>query len=141
MDRPTPARRRPGARALLILPLLLATAACSRGGVSLGWDGKATGPAPVVAQGPVQLARPGDALGLFAARAAEGQQETVLLSDSGRTASVRLARVYQSAAGRECKELLVGGGTESRNVLYCQDPQLGWVPARPLLRGGAVGRT
>jgi len=141
MDRPTLARRRPGARALILLPLLLTTAACSGGGISLGWDGNAASSAPVVAQAPVQLARPGDALGLFAARAAAGQRETVLLPDSGRTASVRLARVYQSAAGRECKELLVGGGNEGRNVLYCQDPQLGWVPARPLLRGGAVGRT
>ncbi|MFT8245128.1 DVU3141 family protein [Roseomonas sp. BN140053] len=131
--------------------LLLALSACGSQNVVMPWDGLRSNAsvAPVISPAtlpagtvPVTaVARPGDALGAFAARAQPGQQESVVLSDSGRTAVVQLVRSYNAASGRECRELLVGGTSEGRNALYCQDPAVGWAPARPLLRGGNIGRS
>ena len=87
--------------------------------------------------------RTADPVAAFAARAREGQAETVSLPDSGRRVSARLVRTYNAASGRECREVQFGqantpGGPPG--ATYCNDPAQGWVAARALLRGGAVYR-
>ncbi|UFN48694.1 hypothetical protein LPC08_22215 [Roseomonas sp. OT10] len=143
-DRPcNPRGQRAGTIRLLTLLAPLGLAACSgQNNVVMPWDAfrstpAAAAPAPVAAT----PARPADSLAAFAGRAAPGQQESVTLPDSGRAAVVRLVRAYSAASGRECRELQIGGAAEGRGALYCQDPVAGWVPARPLLRGGALGRS
>ena len=41
-----------------------------------------------------------------------------------------------AASGRECREVLIGTGLAERARLVCRG-EGGWVPARPLLSGGA----
>lgn len=74
----------------------------------------------------------------FVGRARPGQDERVTL-ESGQTASVRVARAYQAASGRECREVVVSTGLEERLRLVCA-AEGGWTDARPLLRGGAGQR-
>jgi hypothetical protein len=85
------------------------------------------------------VAPPTDPVVAFAAQAAPGAQSSILLAD-GRPASVRIARSYVSAGGRECRDVLVGTGTLQRSQLVCKTEAGGWEAARPLLRGGGVGR-
>jgi hypothetical protein len=82
---------------------------------------------------------PQDPLAAFAAQATPGAQARVTLAD-GQPATVRLARSYYAASGRECREVLVGTGTGQRAQVVCQDPAGGWAVARPLLRGGGAIR-
>ena len=99
-----------------------------------------TGPAAETAP-PPRAAAPGpmDAVTTFAATARPGAETTLPLDESGRSARVRLLRAYNAASGRECREVLIGGGMEERSRLLCQaDGQ--WAEARPLLRGGGMQR-
>ncbi len=88
------------------------------------------GPAPAAA-----VAAPQDPLGQFVATAAPGQSGSVVLGD-GRTTQVQVVRAYAAASGRECREVIVGGGRAS---LLCQSEGQ-WVAARPLLLGGSAAR-
>lgn len=88
-------------------------------------------PAPNIAAAPPT---PTDPVAVFAANAAPGQEASLVLA-SGESTRARLHRVYPAASGRECREVLLG--SSERRQLVCQDPELGWIPARALLRGGA----
>lgn len=92
-------------------------------------DLAAGGAAPVTAPPPPQ-----DPLLAFAAAAAPGSRSVV----DGQP--VRVARIYAAASGRECREILVGGGLGERSVIACHDEVAGWSLARPLLRGSGLGR-
>ncbi|WP_338661181.1 hypothetical protein VQH23_13125 [Pararoseomonas sp. SCSIO 73927] len=149
--RPVPARSQPPAtrRATLLLavlsPLAAPLAACTADpGQGNWWNPIGLAPAPTSpppATGVVLPVRAADPIAAFAARAQEGQAETV--SGSGGVTTARLTRVYNAASGRECREVQFGsagvpGGAPG--ATYCNDPAQGWVAARPLLRGGAVYR-
>jgi hypothetical protein len=121
-----PARRRAGLPAALALLLL---GGCAGGFGSSQSEGQAVAAAPV----------PADPLSAWVAQSGPGGASSVVLSD-GRPATVRVARAYYAASGRECREVLVGTGTLQRAQLYCQAEGGGWVQARPLLRGGGVPR-
>jgi hypothetical protein len=86
-------------------------------------------PGPDAAEGP---------LAAFARDASPGQRGVVALAD-GRAVPVTLLRAYAAGSGRECRLLRVEDVPGGRSELVCRDPDRGWVPARPLLRGGAVG--
>ncbi|WP_170985307.1 DVU3141 family protein [Roseomonas sp. AR75] len=109
---------------------LLLLGGCASG---LGWSQSAEQTATAAA--PV----PADPLSAFVAQSAPGGASSVVLTD-GRPATVRVARAYYAASGRECREVLVGTGTLQRAQLYCQAEGGGWAQARPLLRGGGVPR-
>jgi len=83
--------------------------------------------------------RPADPLAAFAAQAQPGQQAVLAPNPGGAPVTVRLVRNYFAASGHSCRELAVGAGAAPRAALYCEEPT-GWAAARPLLRGGAVGR-
>ncbi len=88
---------------------------------------------PASAPAPAAVApRPADPLAAFIGSAAPGAGTEV--AGHG---SVRLARAYTAASGRECREAMLGRGAEERAVVYCRGPQ-GWAPARPLLRSGTL---
>jgi hypothetical protein len=76
--------------------------------------------------------RPADPLASFIGSAAPGAS-----GDVAGYGSVRLARSYTAASGRECREAMLGRGAEERAVVYCRGSQ-GWAPARPLLRSGTL---
>jgi hypothetical protein len=85
------------------------------------------------------VAAPPDPIVDFAARASPGATGSVRLA-GGQPASVRLARSYYAASGRECREVLVGAGMSQRSQLVCKADADTWVASRPLLRGGAIQR-
>jgi hypothetical protein len=78
--------------------------------------------------------QPTSALAAFAAVAVPGQEGVVL--EGGVTQRVRLGRVYQAASGRECREVLLGGGLAERARVACRQGDGSFAEARPLLRGG-----
>jgi hypothetical protein len=82
---------------------------------------------------------PADPIVAFAARSQPGAESRIVLAD-GQSATARLARSYNAASGRECREVLVGAGATQRSQVVCQNESGGWVAARPLLRGGGAGR-
>lgn len=146
--RPAAARAAATIRPLALLVLTLAgpvLGGCARGTAeSSWWNPAGIGPAP---QSPppatdvVLPARAADPLAGFAARARQGQAESVQLPQG--VVSARMVRAYNAASGRECRELQFGpsgiaGGAPG--ATYCNDPSQGWVAARALLRGGAVYR-
>lgn len=116
-------------RALAILGLLGLGACAGRGGQQ-----DQVGAAQAAA-----AAVPADPVIAFAATARPGAESRVVLPD-GRPASVRLLRSYHAASGRECREVVVGGGTTQRTQLVCQAEGGTWAAARPLLRGGGATR-
>ena len=61
----------------------------------------------------------------------------IVLAD-GSSATVRLARSYNAASGRECRVVEVASGAQSRTI--CATGNGGWAEARPLLRGGGAPR-
>lgn len=135
-------------RALFLAPLLAlpALAGCATGSAEQSWwNPMGLGPAPTSpppATNVVLPVRAADPLAAFAARAQSGQVETVTTADRG-VVMARMVRAYNSASGRECRELRFGpsgmaGGAPG--ATYCNDPAQGWVAARALLRGGAVYR-
>ncbi len=122
---------RTNAGRLAVLPGLLLLAACSGGAGGLWNSTAAPGPSPAA------VAASQDPIAVFAAQATPGAQSRVTLAD-GQPANLRLGRSYFAASGRECREVLVGAGVTQRNQLVCQAEGGVWVPARPLLRGGAA---
>lgn len=76
---------------------------------------------------------PMDPVAAFAARAVPGDQDRVELATGG-TGMVRLARAWNAASGRQCREVQVGGAREAQSQIYCQDGAR-WVQIRPLLLG------
>ncbi|MBB5692171.1 hypothetical protein FHS87_000182 [Roseomonas pecuniae] len=145
--RPTTVRVAAAIRPLALLLALAGPmlAGCARSTAeSSWWNPAGIGPAP---QSPppatdvVLPARAADPLAAFAARARQGQAESVQLPQG--VVSARMVRAYNAASGRECRELQFGpsgiaGGAPG--ATYCNDPSQGWVAARALLRGGAVYR-
>ncbi|WP_431281071.1 hypothetical protein ACQW02_16815 [Humitalea sp. 24SJ18S-53] len=123
-------------RAIALLGVML-TAGCSGGvsnlfGSSTDVEASAVAPAPM---GPVAA---------FVSRAVPGDQERMVLPDSGISGggavTVRLARAWNAASGRECREVQIGGSRDRSTQVYCQQGA-SWVQARPLLLGGvAAGR-
>jgi len=123
------------ARRLPLLALALASSLLAGCGTMSGTGG--TPPATGAASAAIPL-RPADPLAAFAARAQPGQQEDIAPAPGNPPVTVRLVRSYAAASGRDCRELSVGFRA-ARPALYCEEPG-GWAAARPLLRGGAVGR-
>ncbi len=78
-------------------------------------------------------AAPMDAVAAFAARAVPGDQDRVVLS-TGQTGMVRLARAWNAASGRQCREVQLADGRQVLSRIYCQDGAR-WVATRPLLLG------
>lgn len=146
--RPVPARTQPrvaARRTALLLAVLSPLAACTADpGQGNWWNPIGLAPAPTSpppATGVVLPVRTADPIAAFAARAQEGQAETV--SGSSGPTTARLTRVYNAASGRECREVQFGSSSVpggAPGATYCNDPAQGWVAARPLLRGGAVYR-
>jgi hypothetical protein len=127
---PSLGKRRDGGRALRLpvaMAWLLMLGACAGNPF-----GRAAPPAEAVAAPP-------DPIVDFAAQAAPGATGSVRLA-GGQPASVRLARSYYAASGRECREVLVGAGMSQRSQLVCKAEGDTWVASRPLLRGGAIQR-
>jgi hypothetical protein len=122
------ARRRHAAPRILLPVALLLLAGCTAGGA--GGAGQVASAAPPP---------PSDPLAAFAAQSAPGSTSRIVLAD-GRPATVRVARAYIAASGRECREVLVGTGTVEREQLVCQAEGGTWTQARPLLRGGGLAR-
>lgn len=121
------------ARIACAIAALTLLAGCS-GGRGLAWpfgsrDSAVATPAPGT---PVPS---NDPVVVFAARAQPGTQDRVTLAD-GQPATLRLVRVYHSANGRECREVMVNAGMAERQRVVCA-ANGGWTEARPLLRGGA----
>lgn len=110
-------------RRLAVLGLLALLGACA---------GAGGGETPAMALTPLAATVPADPVAAFAATAAPGDRGTVIAD--GLATPVRLGRSYAAASGRECREVLLGGGIEERVRLVCRDPG-GWAPTRPLLRG------
>lgn len=75
------------------------------------------------------VARPADPLANFAATATPGSVGTV----NGERA--RLARAYNAASGRECREVILGFGNSERIAVACRDPSGSFVSSTPLMRG------
>lgn len=73
----------------------------------------------------------------FAAQAAPGATESVVLPQTGQTAQLRLVRAYAAASGRECREVQVYSAGADYTRLLCQAGGV-WSEARPLLRSGAA---
>lgn len=91
--------------------------------------GEAEAPPPI-AGGPAPPPRAADPIAAFAASASVGSSGIV----DGQPA--RLARSYFAASGRECREVILGGGASQRAVVACREADGSYVSARPLLRGG-----
>jgi hypothetical protein len=79
-------------------------------------------PLPGVAGGAAAAA--GDPVALFAAGGSPGG------------AGMRLGRTYHAASGRECREVLLGGGMAERAQVVCRQPDGSFASTRPLLQGG-----
>lgn len=79
----------------------------------------------------------GTEAGVAAPVAAETVTPIAAVSGGGAD-PMRVQRSYFAASGRECREVVSGFGGGERASLVCQDPAGGWMPARPLLRGGGV---
>jgi hypothetical protein len=115
-------------------------AAASLGAALLLLAGCAATDGSEPAQAAAAAARaPADPLVAFASQATPGTTSSIVLAD-GRPATVRVARAYIAASGRECREVLVGTGTVQRAQLVCQGEGGAWVQPRPLLRGGGILR-
>ncbi|MDJ0389785.1 hypothetical protein QMO56_16860 [Roseomonas sp. E05] len=125
------AARMPLAGLLLLASLLAGCGSLPR----LGGTGSEASPSTAA----LPPARPADPLAAFAAQAQPGQQAVLAPTPGAAPVPVRLVRDYFAASGHPCRELAVGTGTAPRAALYCGEPT-GWAAARPLLRGGAVGR-
>lgn len=76
------------------------------------------------------VARGPDPLAEFAATASPGSVGNV----NGER--VRLARAYNAASGRECREVILGFGGSERAAVACREADGSFVSSRPLLRGG-----
>lgn len=75
------------------------------------------------------IPRAADPLAIFAATATPGSVEMV----NGERA--RLARSYNAASGRECREIILGSGGGERAAVACRNGAGQFVSSTPLLRG------
>ena len=75
-----------------------------------------------------------DPLSQFALASGPGTEGTVALAGVAQRA--RVLRAYTAASGRQCREILFGGGIGERSQLVCGDAN-GFQVAPPLLRGAA----
>jgi hypothetical protein len=116
--------RTPAAVALVVL---FALSGCAAGGLG---DQAAAPAAP---------SPPTDPVVAFAAQAQPGSESRITLP-GGQSTTARLARSYNAASGRECREVLLGTGAAQHSRLVCQAENGGWVAARPLLLGAVTGR-
>lgn len=116
--------RVPSLAAMLLAGLL---GGCAAGGTARQ---AAVPPAPPPSADPVVA---------FAAQAEPGSESRILLA-GGQSTTARLARSYNAASGRECREVLLGTGASQQSRLVCQADHGGWVAARPLLRGAGASR-
>jgi hypothetical protein len=123
------AARARGLRRGLLVALLATLSACGGGSLWPGGGGGSldarSAPASVPARAP-------DPLADFAARAQLGQEEYV----GNPQVPARVTRAYNSGGGRPCRELLLGGLTAGRQLIYCEEAPGQWVAVRPLLRNG-----
>ena len=118
---------RPALGLLLVAGLL---AGCANGeGLFAGLPGTAPAAVPAsVPAGPPQ-GRPGVDVAIFAAAHQPGTPGMVF----GQPA--RVGRVYSAASGRECREVIIGTGTNERAAVACLQPDGTYGSTRPLLRG------
>lgn len=124
--------------AVLLVALPVAGCGGAAGGLfGPGPEGGAAAPGDAPAAAVAAAAA--DPVVAFAARAAPGAETSLVLPESGRPVRVRLLRDYAAASGRPCREVIVSSGLGDRSRVLCRDAQLGWVEARPLLRGGGGG--
>lgn len=84
----------------------------------------ASAPVSAVPRGP-------DSLGDFAETATPGSVGMV----NGERA--RLARAYNAASGRECREIILGSGSSERAAVACRNGTGQFVSSTPLLRGSS----
>jgi hypothetical protein len=96
--------------------------------------GLAVATTPVASAPAAPPPAPSDLLMIFIAAAGPGSSGMV----NGQ--SVRVARAYTAASGRDCREVLLGSGLGERSAVACLDPIAGWSLARPLLQGSGIGR-
>jgi hypothetical protein len=125
--RPSPGQSLPRLPAAVAFMALVVLVGCAGGGPAQ----QAT---PPTAPPP-----PTDPVVAFAAQAQPGAESRILLA-SGQSTPARLARSYNAASGRECREVVLGTGAAQRSQLVCKAEHGGWVAARPLLRGGGTSR-
>ena len=81
-------------------------------------------PLPGVAGGGLPGGPAGDPVATFAASGGQGG------------GGMRLGRTYYAASGRECREVLMGGGMGERTQVACRQPDGSYASTRPLLQGG-----
>ncbi len=120
---------RPARATAAWLVAALALAAC-------GAREAAAPPSAPAPPAPVAAASGGGSLAAFAASATPGQEGVVV--ENGVASRARLARVYQAASGRECREVVFGSGPAQRARLACRGEDGVFAEARPLLRAGAA---
>ena len=119
-------------RACAIVSMAAALSGCdSLPSFDLGMPAAATVAASAPAAPPPA---PNDPLLIFIASAGPGSSSVV----NGQT--VRVARSYTAASGRDCREILLGSGLGERSAIACLDPVSGWSLAKPLLRGSGIGQ-
>jgi hypothetical protein len=112
-------------RSVIILLALVPVAGCS--GVGGAGDTSTAAPGPIL-----------DPVVAFVADPPAQAQAQVFLAGSNEPATLRIARQYSAASGRECREVRVTqrGGDNLR--LFCR-AGAGWIEARPLI-AQTVGR-
>jgi hypothetical protein len=133
---PAPARALAACRlaALGLAGLLLS--GCGMTGMGLS-DSGSVPPASGVEAPPPRMADP---LANFAGTTAPGGSARVAPAAGQAPVTVQVVRAYNSAGGRECRELQIGQGVAPRGAIYCREPSGAWAAVKPLLRGGAVAR-
>lgn len=116
----------------LLLPLLLG--ACAMPDMSRLMPDFSADPGRTLSQPglplPAATAAPSsDPVAAFAASATPGQQ------GMAGNEPARLRRSFNAASGRECREVLLGGGFSERAQIACRQPDGSFASARPLLQG------
>ncbi len=76
-----------------------------------------------------------DPLSQFALASSPGTEGSVAVA-GGAVERARVVRAYNSASGRQCREIVFGSGMGERAQLVCGDAN-GFQVAPPLLRGAA----
>ncbi|WP_419900824.1 DVU3141 family protein [Roseomonas sp. USHLN139] len=116
----------------------LALAGCSSlSGLGLSGGSGSVPPASDVQPPPPRMTDP---LANFAAATPPGSSGLVAPAEGRAPVTVQVVRAYNSAGGRECRELQIGQGVAPRAAIYCKEPSGAWAAVKPLLRGGAVAR-
>lgn len=106
-------------------------------GIAAGLLAGCAEPTAVITPGSDAPVAISDPVVAFAANAAPGAEDSVLLPATGQTARLRLVRAYSAASGRECREVQVSAGGAAQMRLLCS-AGTGWREARPLMRDAAA---